>query len=122
MRKRPTSGDEAPETRPRADTLHGTCLPDARRTSWLKIENPTYTQAVDRHELFAPGGGPRQRSLPRTPEFALLYYGVSSRRAPTIKGMPQNTLNGLIETGSSVAGPVRTVEKTHRGTETACPL
>ena len=46
---------------------HGTYQTDGRRTSWLKVKNPTYTQMRDRHELFAargagqqtrPGGGP----------------------------------------------------------------
>ena len=30
----------------------GTYQIDGRRTSWLKIKNPTYSQIQDRHELF----------------------------------------------------------------------
>ena len=30
----------------------GTYQTDGRRTSWLKIKNPAYTQIRDRHELF----------------------------------------------------------------------
>ena len=31
----------------------GTYQTVGRRTSWLKVKNPEYTQMVDRHELFA---------------------------------------------------------------------
>jgi ATP-dependent DNA ligase len=36
---------------------------DGRTTSWLKIKNPTYSQAVGRHELFER----RQRDRGRAP-------------------------------------------------------
>jgi hypothetical protein len=34
---------------------------DGRATSWLKIKNPDYTQARDRHELFASRGSEKVR-------------------------------------------------------------
>ena len=40
---------------------HGTYQTDGRRTSWLKIKNPTYTQMRDRHELFAARGADTRR-------------------------------------------------------------
>jgi ATP-dependent DNA ligase len=40
----------------------GTYQMDGRRTSWLKIKNPEYSQIVDRHELFAQADEGRRRS------------------------------------------------------------
>ena len=44
---------------------HGSYQNDGRRTSWLKIKNPEYSQAEGRHELFAARrageGTPRQK-------------------------------------------------------------
>jgi ATP-dependent DNA ligase len=40
---------------------HGTYQTDGRRTSWLKVKNPTYTQMRDRHELFAARGADSRR-------------------------------------------------------------
>jgi len=37
---------------------HGTYQTDGRRTSWVKIKNPKYTQIRDRHELFQCGSIP----------------------------------------------------------------
>ena len=39
----------------------GTYQTDGRRTSWLKIKNPTYTQMRDRRELFAARGTDSRR-------------------------------------------------------------
>jgi ATP-dependent DNA ligase len=40
---------------------HGTYAANPLKTSWVKIKNPDYSQAVDRHELFEKrrlkGGG-----------------------------------------------------------------
>jgi bifunctional non-homologous end joining protein LigD len=38
---------------------------DGSTTSWLKVKNPTYTQAVGRHELFEGRGSSRTRSGPK---------------------------------------------------------
>ncbi len=34
----------------------GRYMCDGQRTSWVKIKNPTYSQAIDRHELFEGRG------------------------------------------------------------------
>ena len=45
--------------------IHGSYQSDPRRTSWVKIKNPDYSQAEGRHELFearrAGEGRPRQK-------------------------------------------------------------
>jgi bifunctional non-homologous end joining protein LigD len=38
---------------------------DGSTTSWLKVKNPAYTQAVGRHELFEGRGSSRTRSAPK---------------------------------------------------------
>jgi ATP-dependent DNA ligase len=38
---------------------------DGSTTSWLKVKNPAYTQAVGRHELFEGRGSSRTRSGPK---------------------------------------------------------
>ncbi len=53
----------------------GTYQTDGRRTSWLKIKNPMYTQIRDRHELFkhrnASGRSPHRGVDLKAPELAL---------------------------------------------------
>jgi bifunctional non-homologous end joining protein LigD len=50
----------------------GTYQTDGRRTSWLKIKNPAYSQIVDRHELFArTDEGRRHAGLSTRPELLL---------------------------------------------------
>jgi ATP-dependent DNA ligase len=39
---------------------------DPTRTTWLKVKNMAYTQARDRHELFAGGAPRRRRQRPLT--------------------------------------------------------
>ena len=39
----------------------GTYQTDGRRTSWVKIKNPTCTQMRDRHDLFAARGAGSRR-------------------------------------------------------------
>jgi bifunctional non-homologous end joining protein LigD len=42
----------------------GTYHVDGRTTSWLKIKNPHYSQAVGRHEAFEGRGGSRRPAVP----------------------------------------------------------
>lgn len=44
-----------------AKWVHGTYQTGGRRTSWLKIKNPAYSQMEGRHELFSS----RRRDRPR---------------------------------------------------------
>jgi bifunctional non-homologous end joining protein LigD len=44
---------------------HGTYQSDTRRTSWLKIKNPDYSQMRDRHELFEPRRRPSRSATAR---------------------------------------------------------
>jgi ATP-dependent DNA ligase len=46
-----------------AKWARGTYQTDGRRTSWLKIKNPEYSQIVDRHELFEYRQAERRRAL-----------------------------------------------------------
>lgn len=52
---------------------HGTYQTDGRRTSWVKVKNPAYTQAEGRHELFEQrrSPGPRSRRTLSPPQLQL---------------------------------------------------
>ena len=45
---------------------HGRYQTDGRRTSWVKIKNPDYTQMRDRYELFAARGADSRRGRAAT--------------------------------------------------------
>ena len=49
---------------------HGAYGTDPLKTSWVKVKNPDYSQAVDRHELFekrrARAGSAKRRKLELT--------------------------------------------------------
>jgi bifunctional non-homologous end joining protein LigD len=47
-----------------AKWCRGTYHVDGRTTSWLKIKNPSYSQAVGRHEAFEGRGGSRRPAAP----------------------------------------------------------
>ena len=50
----------------------GTYQTDGRRTSWLKVKNPDYSQMRDRHELFdARGTSARRVKLSKRPYLVL---------------------------------------------------
>jgi bifunctional non-homologous end joining protein LigD len=53
---------------------HGTYETTARRTSWLKLKNPHYSQIRDRHELFA-SRRPRRHYRGATVPSPALYFG-----------------------------------------------
>jgi hypothetical protein len=50
-----------------AKPKYGVYYTDGRRTNWLKIKNPSYSQIVGRHEMFEP----RSRVGRREPRFPL---------------------------------------------------
>jgi bifunctional non-homologous end joining protein LigD len=64
----------------------GTYHVDGRTTSWLKIKNPSYSQAVGRHEAFEGRGSSRR---PAVPMRRLDPTVLANLRGPAAFGFPR---------------------------------